>query len=176
MATATITKRDAARRQLEAAVLLYFNERDPLPIHTLAAAAQGVLETLVVVAGKSTPLQDSLGHFPLDLAQEVRQAMRGPQNFLKHADRDPDASLEYSPDLTEFILYDAVAAYMRLTGDQPLVLNAFLIWFAIHHSDWFAAADGEMKNRLQQGRKYLVGGHRIQFLTDYIAHATRLRP
>ena len=90
MASITVTKIEAARRQLEVAVLLYFNDRDALAIHTLATAAEGVLETLVARAGKTTPLQDSLAaQIPPELQKTVTQAMRGPQNFLKHADRDP---------------------------------------------------------------------------------------
>lgn len=105
MASMTITKIDAARRQLEIAVLLYFNERDPLAIHTLAAAAGGVLEALIVRAGKTTPLHDSLaGNIPPDLEKTVHQALRGPQNFLKHADRNPDSTMEFSPEFTELIL------------------------------------------------------------------------
>ena len=41
-----LTKLDAARRQLETAVRLYFHEGDPVSTHTLAAAAYNVLRAL----------------------------------------------------------------------------------------------------------------------------------
>jgi len=41
-----ITKLESARRQLETAVKLYFNDIDPVSIHTLACAAQEILAEL----------------------------------------------------------------------------------------------------------------------------------
>ena len=41
-----ISKLDAARRQLESAIFLYFNEADPVSIHTLTAAAYNILKDL----------------------------------------------------------------------------------------------------------------------------------
>lgn len=61
------------------------NVRVPFSIHTLAAAAQGILSVLAERAGKTTPLQASLSEPPKELRDAVLRAMRGPQNFLKHA-------------------------------------------------------------------------------------------
>jgi hypothetical protein len=41
-----LSKLDVARRQLETAITLYFHESDPVSIHTLTAAAHGVLRDL----------------------------------------------------------------------------------------------------------------------------------
>ena len=41
-----VTEIDAARRQLETAVVLYFREEDPVSIHTLACAAYEILLSL----------------------------------------------------------------------------------------------------------------------------------
>jgi hypothetical protein len=42
-----ISKLDAARRQLDTAIRLYFMEGDPVSVHTLAAAAFEILKDLV---------------------------------------------------------------------------------------------------------------------------------
>lgn len=46
-----ISKIDAAKRQLETAITLYFQNGDPVSIHTLAAAAYDVLHALCKVRG-----------------------------------------------------------------------------------------------------------------------------
>jgi hypothetical protein len=120
MATMIISKLDAARRQLETAALLYFNDRDVVSVHTLAAAAYEIVEPIAQKRGRSTLVQSSLLNLlPENLANEVRRAMRTPQNFFKHADRDPDATLELEPDFTELLLLDAMVTYAQITGEVP---------------------------------------------------------
>jgi hypothetical protein len=41
-----LSKLDCARRQLELAIELYFMERDPVSIHTLAGAARQLIEDI----------------------------------------------------------------------------------------------------------------------------------
>jgi ribosomal protein S7 len=42
----TVTKLEVAERQLRVAIRLFFERRDMIAVHTLAAAAQGVLRDL----------------------------------------------------------------------------------------------------------------------------------
>jgi hypothetical protein len=41
-----IGKLDAARRQLQTAIALWFDERDPVAIHTLSVAAYEIVHTI----------------------------------------------------------------------------------------------------------------------------------
>ena len=41
-----VTKLDAAKKQLETAIMLYFHDGDPVSIHTLCCAAYSVIHTL----------------------------------------------------------------------------------------------------------------------------------
>jgi hypothetical protein len=41
-----ITKLDAARRQLETAITLWFHDADPISVHTLVMAAHGILKAI----------------------------------------------------------------------------------------------------------------------------------
>jgi hypothetical protein len=89
-----ITKIDGARRQIETAIELYFDNKDSLSVHTLAWAAFKVLFDLY-------PHHNSDGFdAQLDaiLGKEGWQSMSGVANFLKHADSDPDAFLGASFD------------------------------------------------------------------------------
>lgn len=53
-----ISKLDAAKRQLETAIRLYFNEADPISIHTLAGAAHTILSDINKKYG-GRPMLDS---------------------------------------------------------------------------------------------------------------------
>ena len=51
------TKRDAAKRQLDAGVRMLFAKEEPLAVHTLAFAAYGLLVDLSKAAGRTNTLR-----------------------------------------------------------------------------------------------------------------------
>jgi hypothetical protein len=79
-----ISKLEAAQRQMDCAIELYFAERDEVSIHTLAGAAYLVLSDLSKVANKDSPVDQYVnpGH-----RKDFEKAVRNSQNFFKHADR-----------------------------------------------------------------------------------------
>ena len=50
------------------------------------------------------------------------------KNFLKHADRDPKSVLSFNTDWTDFLMYDAIAMHVRLTGKLTRENIIFLLW------------------------------------------------
>src|SRR5438045_2665233 len=86
-----ISKLDAARRQLQTAISLWFNDGDPVAIHTLAAAAYEIIHA---VSATRDPNRRDLLFDSLVVKDEYRREanawFRGPANFFKHADRDPN--------------------------------------------------------------------------------------
>jgi phage-related protein len=48
--------------------------------------------------------------------KELNMAIRKPQNFIKHADKDPDSDITYDGKLTELIIHDACQLYRSLKG------------------------------------------------------------
>jgi hypothetical protein len=90
----SITKLDAVTRQMDAAIGLYFNGGDDVSIHTLVGAAHNLLTDLSSAAKQETVFQK---YIRPDKRAEVEKAIRAPQNFLKHADKDPQATLELDP-------------------------------------------------------------------------------
>ena len=53
-----VSKLDAACRQLESAIELFFADRDPVSIHTLAAAAYNLLADVCKATGARAPLRE----------------------------------------------------------------------------------------------------------------------
>ena len=120
-----ITKIDGARRQIETAIELYFDNKDSLSVHTLAWAAFKALFDLY-------PHHNSDGFdAQLDaiMGKEGWQSMSGVANFLKHADRDPDAFLEsHHPVMGMSVIGLATLLYRRIAGEFTLKMMAFDYW------------------------------------------------
>jgi len=134
--TATLTKLDVARRQLETAVALWFDDGDAVSIHTLVAAAHRIVHDIAEHRGSGAILLDrvhlsGLGYDP----KEFVKAIRGAETFFKHAKDDPDATLEFSSHETEPMFYSAIECYhsLVLRRSQPLAL--LLAWLAFRHPD-----------------------------------------
>ncbi len=102
-----VDKLDAATRQLRTAITLWFNEGDPVSIHALAFAAYEVIHA---VSKKRNPYRRDLLFNSLVIKDEYRSQvniyLKKYAYFFKHADRNPDAEIEFNPELSEtFILY-----------------------------------------------------------------------
>ena len=107
MATAIepIGKLDVARRQVAEAIRMFFERRDPVAVHTLIYAAHQILTDLCTARRLDTILKNNPLLKP-ERAREWHQAMNEAGNFLKHADKDPDATLEFRPKLTEGFIFE----------------------------------------------------------------------
>ena len=92
-----VTKLDAARRQLESAIVSYFNGGDPVPIHTLATSAREILSNLNTHRG-GKPMYFDLEVIKPEYRKELRKKFRAAQNFFKHADNDPNGILNFYPE------------------------------------------------------------------------------
>jgi len=120
-----ISKTEAARRQLETAIDLYFNDADSLSVHTLAFAVFKVLMDIYPHHqddGFAAQLDDLMG-------KEGWKSMAGVANFLKHADRDHDAFLNrHHPAQAMSIIGLATLLYRRVAGEMTLKMMAFDSW------------------------------------------------
>jgi hypothetical protein len=142
-----VTKLEAAWCQLRQAIVLFFEDGDMISVHTLAAAAQQVLIDLGAKAGLVSIVKNQ------DLIQPehrkfVSGLMNSAQNFFKHADKDPDATLEFFPASTPFYLMDAVVLYRQLNGSSPPAAKAFEVWFSLNYPH--VLADGVQKDYVQK--------------------------
>jgi hypothetical protein len=58
-----------------------------------------------------------------------------PENFFKHADRDPENILQFALVNAGMVSLGICHQIRELTGERPLLMRAYEIWFMIHHSD-----------------------------------------
>lgn len=134
----TITKLEAAGRQLDTAIRLFFSGGDPVSIHSLAVAAANVFADIAEHrnAGVSwrTRTRDDSG---LSMGQ-LKALMHQEWNFFKHADRDPESTLEFNEHLSEDFIFMAVLD----CGDLAITscsMQAFQIWYIAAHPERFTA-------------------------------------
>jgi hypothetical protein len=125
-----ISKLDAARRQLEVAIRLYFSEDDPVSIHTLTAAAHQVISDINKARGGTPLLKDTiLQYVRPGKVEEARRLVNAAANFFKHSDRDAGETLVFKPSQTEVLLMDACLKYKELTGEIVPTLGVYQAWF-----------------------------------------------
>ena len=131
-----ITKLIAAKRQMNEAIRLFFERRDGVSIHTLAAAAAQILSDLCGSRGILSPVRGA-GVIREDRRKEWLAALKKAENFFKHADRDPEEALKFRPGLTEGILLDCAYLYACLTRRQTYEGAVFQSWFFLKYPAWF---------------------------------------
>ena len=133
----TITKLEAAERQLCVAIRLFFERRDIIAVHTLAAAAQGVLRDLGRRRGFVSIFEEGAARIIPEKRDEFVRLFRDAQNFFKHAHKDPDAKLEFYADATKFYLMDAARLLVSMTGRHNAETAALTGFFVCKYPNIF---------------------------------------
>jgi hypothetical protein len=127
-----VTKLEAARRQLEGAVRLYFADDDPVAIHTLTCAAYQVLVDINQARGGTPTLKEQIvTWYKPEQQKRVFGILNAAANFFKHADKDPnpDGTHELLTTQTDLLLFDACAKCEEMVGEIIPPLQAYRQWF-----------------------------------------------
>jgi hypothetical protein len=134
-----ISKLDAARRQLETAIRIYFHNGDPVSIHTLTAAGYNVVRDINDKRGGDPMLakQQIMDRVKPEYQKMFRDKINEAENFFKHADNDPSASLKFDPRQTEILIVDACSQYYKLTGEDLPLSVIFRAWYIANNPELF---------------------------------------
>lgn len=125
-----ISKLDAAKRQLEITIRLFMGNADIVAIHTLTGATHNILRNLSNKQGKESYIKDILlkqikPEYQKKYVERINQA----ENFFKHADRDHDKLLEFTPEQTEVMLWDCCSMYQNITNEWTPLILIYRTWF-----------------------------------------------
>jgi hypothetical protein len=112
-----ISKIDAARRQLDCAIELWFLDKDEASIHTLAAAAYKIIHDLKEHRGIRRDLLYDSAMIKDECRSKWINVLKRSVNSLKHADKFPDETVEISP-FGNLIFIMFTAGGLRLLGEQ----------------------------------------------------------
>ena len=140
-----LTKIEAAQRQLDAAIRMFFADDDWVSIHTLVGASGRILRDLS--EQRETPIWTMFNRTikPETCNEFWRNVMNRAVNFLKHADRDAENILAgVNPRVNEHMifLYCLFFGFLeeRITNDMA----AFMGWYVRIHQQRLPDLFGSM--------------------------------
>jgi hypothetical protein len=131
-----LTKLEAARRQLESAIWLWFVDDDHVSVHALTAAAHPLLLELAALRKKAA-WPYSGAYLPTPSIKVRRRDSDDAVTFFKYAKKDE--TYELSEQWTELYLFDAVMAYSSLAEDRgaSALMSTFVLRFGVERQDLF---------------------------------------
>jgi hypothetical protein len=168
-----VTKLEAARRQLETAITLWFHDTDPVSVHTLAMAAHGILRALNSKRGGKPMLGDPNPFIPPEFHERFRKIVFEASNFFKHGARDPLTTHFFSPELNKIIFVDATQAYESQAQEQRPLMKMFRLYLAFHEPRLFEQEylDSLQQNPLFSKFKQLS---KQQFFVEFLPYASSI--
>ncbi len=134
MSDKSISKLEAASRQLDTAISLWFSNSDIIPIHTLACSAYQIIHDINKKKGYRDLLYDSVV-VKDDYRRDMVNLLKDHYNFFKHAEKDPDRLIEFDGSLTEIFILFSILGLNLLGIRNNDIRDAFIIWFAINNPD-----------------------------------------
>ena len=168
MAQVYVTKTSAAQRQIDAGIRLLFSGEDSLAVHTITAAAHGIVKDLAErrepgqvdnlyemsmkgvyeQLSDQMPSDDAIRYELPHFKKWLRSYRNRPANFLKHADQDAEDSLDADTLGTDHLLLEACVQYALLGLDLTSEMQAFTWWhlavYPSEKSDKIETAAGEV--------------------------------
>jgi hypothetical protein len=139
-----VTKLDAARRQLETALVLWIHDGDPVSIHTLVYAAYQVIHDLNRHA-KGPPLMLDMPFIGTNDRAAFINAVKQWAVFFKHADDRtkgkkkgtpaPSSTITFNPAINEMFFVYALIGLEYLKERLSPQEIAFKVWYSVHNPD-----------------------------------------
>jgi len=133
MATIKVNKIEAARRQIDIAVRLLFDNEDPIAIHTLAMAGFRILRD-IAEKQNSNICKFTQSFIKPGMEGKFWGSLQTFANFLKHANKDPDDIIDnIQEEVNDSILLLASLYYQDLGYQLTPEMLALSAWYiAIH--------------------------------------------
>ena len=164
-----ISKLDAAKRQLETVIRLYFSHSDPVSIHTLTAAAYNIIRDINKKrSGPPMLVKDQF--FDLvkpEFEKELRNTLNEAENFFKHANRDHESMIDFNPDQSEYMIIDACSQYYKLTGEFPPLFRVYQSWFVSNHRKLFNFSEDKLIS-INKGAAEIISMGRQDFFNTFL--------
>ncbi len=133
------SKSEAAVRQLDEAIVLLFADHDPLAVRTLAAAAHGILADLVEHKFPASSWRAAIIEGLGPTRHAALTALNSAQNFLKHANRDPEGRLEFDEQDNDHVIFIATLECGELGHPLSYNMQAFQIWYLASYTESIGA-------------------------------------
>lgn len=124
-----VAKLEAAERQLDQAIRLFFAREDQVSIHTLATSAYQIITDICKHKGIKREIEDSEILEEFGIKKEVIVSIREPQNFFKHADINYNKQVRLNPMLSVVFMMSCVQYLLSLRACPTAECEVFRTWF-----------------------------------------------
>jgi hypothetical protein len=131
-----VDKMHAAHRQLNVAIRLHFQDDDPVAVLTLAGAAARIFSDLAEHRHGERSWDAQAQQATGLAAKEYFGIIRQGQNFLKHADDDPEGSFRWKIEDTEGLIMGA-CMNAGLLDDLSPAAYVFKRWYIARYRSRF---------------------------------------
>jgi hypothetical protein len=130
-----VSKLDAAKRQLDCAIALWFRDADEVSIHTLVFAAHGIIQDINAKRGNTDAslLAIAKRHVKPEHVELAMRTMKKAMTFFKHADRDPNDILEFDPAASERLITISLLGLGMLGEQMSDLQRAAIFWDCFHN-------------------------------------------
>lgn len=160
-----LDKEQVAIRQLDTAIRLLFGRGDVVSIHTLACAAAEVFRG-ILQAKDGHSWQDAIIETYAGREQEVRRTLARARNFFKHADRDPQETLDFDEVTNDETIIVATLEYgeiLRLgapSGQTKATnpMSIFQLWYFAKDPRFFQEGSNKLGEEIVQRAQCLFPG------------------
>ena len=125
--TETVTKIEAARRQLDQAIKLFFRREDSVSIHALVANAHRILTDIAQKRGiRNFKSKEWIRPEHYD---EYIDILHKAPNFIKHGKSDMEATLEFNSEISPLLIFDSIQVLSQLKPPLRPASRIFYGWF-----------------------------------------------
>ena len=129
-----IEKTEAARRQIDAAIRWLFAGEDPIPVFTVASAGYRILRDIADKRGDVGIHQAHIDHIRPGMEKEYWKHINAPVNFLKHAEKDPDATYKGFKEIFNDVTISMACLYYHGLGYEITTeMHWFSVWYMIQN-------------------------------------------
>ena len=104
----------------------------------------------------------------------VRDEFHKHQNFFKHADKDPQKSLEFSPDDNEGVICEACIKYCELAGEGIPSFHVFLLWERLWRPERFVAPDARTLQLTEEMKQLVNQDMRREYYARMLEVSTKV--
>jgi hypothetical protein len=136
MTIETISKIEVACRHLDTAITLWFQESDPISIHLLACASHQIISDIIHHRGGRDFLFDN-PYIKPGFEAIAKKHFHQHYNFFKHADRDPEASIDFDGSAPEHFITYSILGLEQLAIKHTPIRSAFMFFFILKNPTLF---------------------------------------
>jgi hypothetical protein len=127
-----VDKQKAATGQLESAILLWFNEADPVSILVLASNAHDCYHAL----GKKIGQPSFHGNLMEKQGPSFQERAKYIQDFAKHGPKDLDESARFDTTLADGLMLVSIECHGKIFGKITRLMTLYWLRAFSLHPDW----------------------------------------